>query len=211
MKTRPLGRTGVEVTELCLGTMTWGKQNTEAEGHAQIEHAFDAGITFMDTAEIYAVPPDADDLRQDRDDHRQLVQEDRRARTTGSSRPRCMAAAPSGSATAGAPTGLDPRGARGEPQAAPDRPHRPLPDPRPLARPLPLRGLLDLRARDAGHRDGAAGHGGRAGRTRPARRRGQDPPHRRLQRDRLGHEPVPEAQRSRRACRGSRRCRTNTT
>jgi aryl-alcohol dehydrogenase-like predicted oxidoreductase len=59
MKTRPLGRTGVEVTELCLGTMTWGKQNSEAEGHAQIDHALDAGITFMDTAEVYAVPPSA--------------------------------------------------------------------------------------------------------------------------------------------------------
>ena len=56
MKTRPLGRTGVEVTELCLGTMTWGSQNTEAEGHAQIDYALDRGITFMDTAEVYAVP-----------------------------------------------------------------------------------------------------------------------------------------------------------
>ena len=56
MKTRPLGRTGITVTELCLGTMTWGTQNTEAEGHTQIDRALDAGITFMDTAEVYAVP-----------------------------------------------------------------------------------------------------------------------------------------------------------
>jgi aryl-alcohol dehydrogenase-like predicted oxidoreductase len=56
MKLKPLGRTDLRVTELCLGTMTWGSQNTEAEGHAQIDMALDAGINFMDTAEIYAVP-----------------------------------------------------------------------------------------------------------------------------------------------------------
>jgi aryl-alcohol dehydrogenase-like predicted oxidoreductase len=57
MKRKPLGRTGELVTEICLGTMTWGSQNTEAEGHAQIEMALDHGIDFMDTAELYAVPP----------------------------------------------------------------------------------------------------------------------------------------------------------
>lgn len=56
MKLKPLGRTELRVTELCLGTMTWGSQNTEAEGHAQIDMALEAGINFMDTAEIYAVP-----------------------------------------------------------------------------------------------------------------------------------------------------------
>jgi aryl-alcohol dehydrogenase-like predicted oxidoreductase len=56
MKLKPLGRTGLKVTELCLGTMTWGSQNTEAEGHAQIDMALEAGLNFMDTAEIYAVP-----------------------------------------------------------------------------------------------------------------------------------------------------------
>lgn len=56
MKLKPLGRTDLLVTELCLGTMTWGSQNTEAEGHAQIDMALDAGLNFMDTAEIYAVP-----------------------------------------------------------------------------------------------------------------------------------------------------------
>jgi aryl-alcohol dehydrogenase-like predicted oxidoreductase len=56
MKLKPLGRTDLLVTEICLGTMTWGSQNTEAEGHAQIDMALDAGINFMDTAEIYAVP-----------------------------------------------------------------------------------------------------------------------------------------------------------
>jgi aryl-alcohol dehydrogenase-like predicted oxidoreductase len=56
MKTNRLGRTDLMVTELCLGTMTWGSQNTEAEGHAQIDRALDAGLNFMDTAELYAVP-----------------------------------------------------------------------------------------------------------------------------------------------------------
>ena len=54
---RPLGRTGLEVTSCCLGTMTWGEQNTEAEGHAQMDYALSRGITFWDTAEMYAVPP----------------------------------------------------------------------------------------------------------------------------------------------------------
>ncbi|MGR3320322.1 MAG: aldo/keto reductase, partial [Pseudooceanicola sp.] len=56
MNLKKLGRTDVSVTDICLGTMTWGSQNTEAEGHAQIAMARDAGITFMDTAEVYAVP-----------------------------------------------------------------------------------------------------------------------------------------------------------
>ena len=56
MELKKLGRTGIEVTDICLGTMTWGSQNSEAEGHAQIAMARDAGINFMDTAELYAVP-----------------------------------------------------------------------------------------------------------------------------------------------------------
>lgn len=56
MQIKTLGRTDIAVTDICLGTMTWGSQNTEAEGHAQIAMARNAGITFMDTAEVYAVP-----------------------------------------------------------------------------------------------------------------------------------------------------------
>ncbi len=59
MKYNNLGRTGVKVSEICLGTMTWGHQNSEQEGHAQIDYALDQGINFMDTAELYAVPPSA--------------------------------------------------------------------------------------------------------------------------------------------------------
>jgi aryl-alcohol dehydrogenase-like predicted oxidoreductase len=57
MQFRELGRTGVKVSAICLGTMTWGEQNTEAEGHAQMDYALDRGINFFDTSEMYAVPP----------------------------------------------------------------------------------------------------------------------------------------------------------
>ncbi len=57
MQMKSLGRTGVRVSELCLGSMTWGTQNTEAEGHAQIDRALAAGINFVDTAEMYPVNP----------------------------------------------------------------------------------------------------------------------------------------------------------
>ncbi len=52
-----LGRTGIMVSELCLGSMTWGTQNSEAEGHEQIDYALDHGINFIDTAEMYPTTP----------------------------------------------------------------------------------------------------------------------------------------------------------
>lgn len=60
MDTRPLGRTGLSVPIVCLGTMTWGEQNSEAEGHAQMDLALERGVTFWDTAELYAIPPKPD-------------------------------------------------------------------------------------------------------------------------------------------------------
>lgn len=57
MQMNPLGRTGLEISELCLGTMTFGTQTPEAEGHAQIDRALAAGITILDTAEMYPVNP----------------------------------------------------------------------------------------------------------------------------------------------------------
>ncbi|MBB2969953.1 aldo/keto reductase [Mesorhizobium sp. RMAD-H1] len=60
MKLKPLGRTGINVTEICLGTMTWGVQNTEAEARAQLDYATDAGVNFIDTAEGYAIPMSAE-------------------------------------------------------------------------------------------------------------------------------------------------------
>lgn len=61
MKMNPLGRTGLSVSEFCLGTMTFGTQTPPEEGHAQIERALAAGINFVDTAEMYPVNP----VRQD--------------------------------------------------------------------------------------------------------------------------------------------------
>lgn len=57
MKTTTLGRTGMKVTEICLGTMTWGRQNSESEAHRQLDMALDHGVTFLDTAEMYPVNP----------------------------------------------------------------------------------------------------------------------------------------------------------
>ncbi|BAN46788.1 NADP(H)-dependent aldo-keto reductase [Metapseudomonas resinovorans] len=60
MEYRQLGRTDLKVSSLYLGTMTWGEQNSEAEAFAQIERAKAYGINFMDTAEMYPVPPRAE-------------------------------------------------------------------------------------------------------------------------------------------------------
>lgn len=57
MKMKDLGRTGISVSEICLGTMTWGSQNTEAEAHAQMDYAVENGVNFIDTAELYPVTP----------------------------------------------------------------------------------------------------------------------------------------------------------
>lgn len=59
MEYRQLGRTGEKVSAIGLGTMTWGEQNTEAEGHAQMDMAFDRGINLFDAAELYPIPRDA--------------------------------------------------------------------------------------------------------------------------------------------------------
>ena len=56
MKFKTLGASGPSVSEVCLGTMTWGEQNTMAESHAQLDFALDQGINFIDTAEMYPVP-----------------------------------------------------------------------------------------------------------------------------------------------------------
>lgn len=57
MKQRQLGNTDINVTPICLGTMTWGKQNTQTEAFEQLDYAMDQGINFIDTAELYPVPP----------------------------------------------------------------------------------------------------------------------------------------------------------
>lgn len=56
MRYTTLPNTDLNVSKICLGTMTWGRQNTEEEGHEQLDFALDKGINFVDTAEMYAVP-----------------------------------------------------------------------------------------------------------------------------------------------------------
>lgn len=56
MKYSILGNTDLKVSKICLGTMTFGEQNSEAEGHTQMDYALDKGVNFIDTAELYAVP-----------------------------------------------------------------------------------------------------------------------------------------------------------
>ena len=60
MEYKQLGQTDIKVSQICLGTMTWGEQNTEAEAHEQLDYALGSGINFIDTAEMYPVPPKAE-------------------------------------------------------------------------------------------------------------------------------------------------------
>ena len=60
MKYTTLPTTDIEVSKICLGSMTWGRQNTEAEGHEQMDYALEQGVNFIDTAELYPVPANAE-------------------------------------------------------------------------------------------------------------------------------------------------------
>jgi aryl-alcohol dehydrogenase-like predicted oxidoreductase len=60
MEYRRLGSSELTVSSICLGTMTFGQQNTESEAHSQLDYAFERGINFFDTAEMYPVPPRAE-------------------------------------------------------------------------------------------------------------------------------------------------------
>ena len=57
MRYKSLGNSGVNVSIICLGTMTYGEQNTEKEGHRQLDYAIAQGVNFIDSAELYAIPP----------------------------------------------------------------------------------------------------------------------------------------------------------
>ncbi len=57
MNYRKLGNTELDVSAICLGTMTWGEQNNQKEAFEQMDYAIDHGINFFDTAELYAIPP----------------------------------------------------------------------------------------------------------------------------------------------------------
>ena len=64
LSTRNLGSSSLVVTEACLGTMTWGVQNSEADAHAQLDYAIkERGVNFVDTAELYPVPLTAPEWR----------------------------------------------------------------------------------------------------------------------------------------------------
>ena len=60
MEYRKLADTDIELSLICLGTMTWGQQNSEKEAHEQMDYAFENGINFFDTAELYPIPPMAE-------------------------------------------------------------------------------------------------------------------------------------------------------
>ena len=60
MEYRKLGNTDIDVSVICLGTMTWGEQNTMEEGHEQMDYALDKGVNFFDVAELYPIPPKAE-------------------------------------------------------------------------------------------------------------------------------------------------------
>jgi|TARA_B100001094_G_scaffold327065_1_gene384428 aryl-alcohol dehydrogenase-like predicted oxidoreductase len=57
MKFKKLGNTSIDVSLICLGTMTWGEQNSQEEAFEQMNYALEKGVNFFDTAELYAVPP----------------------------------------------------------------------------------------------------------------------------------------------------------
>ena len=57
MKYKKLGNTELDVSQICLGTMTFGEQNTEKESHEQLTYSIENGINLIDNAEMYAIPP----------------------------------------------------------------------------------------------------------------------------------------------------------
>ena len=60
MQYKKLGNTDIDVSLICLGTMTWGQQNTQEEGFEQMDYALEQGVNFFDTAELYSIPPKAE-------------------------------------------------------------------------------------------------------------------------------------------------------
>ena len=56
---KKLGHSNIKVSSICLGTMTWGEQNNQDEAFKQMDMAFDYGVNFFDTAELYPIPPSA--------------------------------------------------------------------------------------------------------------------------------------------------------
>ena len=69
MKFNSLGRTGMLVSEICLGTMTWGSQNSEAEAFEQMDYAVEQGVNFIDTAELYPTTPSTEENQGSTEDY----------------------------------------------------------------------------------------------------------------------------------------------
>ena len=59
MNYKKLGTTNIDISTICLGTMTWGEQNSQEEAFEQMDFSLENGVNFWDTAELYAVPPRA--------------------------------------------------------------------------------------------------------------------------------------------------------
>ncbi len=194
---RTLPGTSLKVSTVCLGTMTWGEQNSETEAHAQLDFAIDRGITFIDTAEMYPVPPNS--TTQGRTEtlsgtvacapasrvagHRDEGGGTRTPRLDPQRPHRCDAR-------------RDRRCGRHEPRAAAHRLHRSLPDPLAAAKRADVRRdrvrSLEGAGRAVDSRAGR-GHGG----DDPG---GQDPSLRAFQRDELGRVRVPpDRERARRS------------
>ncbi len=80
MEYHRLPHSSLEVSKICLGTMTFGEQNSEAEAHSQLDLAIERGVNFIDTAEMYPVPTDTEHTRTHRKLYWQLAQKIRQAR-----------------------------------------------------------------------------------------------------------------------------------
>jgi aryl-alcohol dehydrogenase-like predicted oxidoreductase len=80
MKINELGRTGIKVSRICLGTMTFGEQNSQAEGFAQMDMAVDVGVNFFDTAEAYSFPGKPETQGQGQPRRRRYRHQDHRPR-----------------------------------------------------------------------------------------------------------------------------------
>ena len=104
MKYRLLPGTQLNVSEVCLGTMTWGEQNSEAEGHAQLDYAVAQGVNFIDTAEMYPVPPRAATQGRTESILGTWLARSRRRATISSSRPRWRVRVAASGFAAAAPT-----------------------------------------------------------------------------------------------------------
>ena len=198
MQYSPLGRTGLQVSRLCLGTMTFGEQNSEAEAHAQLDYATAQGVNFIDAAEMYPVPPRRETqgrteayigswlkARGGRD--KLIVATKVAGRSTELAYARPFADPPGPAQHRG--------GRRGQPAAPADRLHRSVPG----ALAGPQHQLLRPAGLPAPAAGGRGADRGDAGGARRSGARRQGAPRRHQQRDAVGPDALPGARRAARA------------